>query len=91
LSAGFLEASRLNWCEYDQSVDFLESLGEAYADIVHTNGMLDRAEERHSDPARQAALKSLEGVKGSVSKLKDKVAEKTESRRQGGAIDVRLA
>ena len=45
LNSDFLESSRLAWCECDSRVTFLALLSNAYRDIVHTNGMLDRLEE----------------------------------------------
>jgi hypothetical protein len=78
----FLEKARLAIFGYDEDVGFLETLTNAYRDVLHTNDMIDRHERAVISQSRVAegihgsVLASMQGVSNSVSALKAKLAEK---------------
>jgi hypothetical protein len=57
LNSDFIERSRLALFEYDEDACFLEALTNAYRDIVHTNGMLDRLEKWQTECRKRANSK----------------------------------
>lgn len=78
LNSDFFAQSRLVLFAYDKDVVFLQSLTNAFRDIVHTNDMLDRFERMAPNhlsfaPNTQA---SLSGVHNSILSLKQIIEKK---------------
>ena len=72
----FLEKSRLVIFAYDEDTHFLETLTNAYRDVVHTNDMIDRHERLAASNQTEGAttfvanvLASMEGVGNSINAL----------------------
>jgi hypothetical protein len=70
----FLEKARMVIFSYDEDRDFLETLTNAYRDVVHTNDMIDRHERsvmnnRETTGIHGSVLASMQGVSNSVSLL----------------------
>ena len=78
MNSDFLEQARLAIFSFDVDESFLESLTNAYRDIVHTNDMLNRFEKKveNRNMIQGNTLASMNGVKNSVSALKEKVSQK---------------
>lgn len=78
MNTDFIEKARLQLFCYDEDIDFLECVTNAYRDIVHTNDMLERLERMFFEgKAYQTILPnikaSMQGVNNSVNNLKSKV------------------
>ena len=74
----FLEKARMVIFGYDGDVGFLETLTNAYRDVVHTNDMLDRHESavmnnRETTGIHGSVLSSMQGVSNSLKALKEQV------------------
>ena len=78
MNEDFLEESRLKFFAFDKDLAFLESLTNAYRDIVHTNAMLDRFEKMAPNhaPFQPNVQASMKGVGSSISCLKCKVEQR---------------
>jgi hypothetical protein len=78
MNSDFVESARLAIFNYERDLVFLESLTNAYRDIVHTNEMLERL-ERHEDrdAFRPNASASMDGVERSVQALQALINQKT--------------
>lgn len=71
LNYDYLEQARVKIIMYESDLVFLEILTNAYRDIVHTNGMLDRLEEdvsKHKNLIGNTQA-SIDGVRNSVKAL----------------------
>lgn len=75
LNYDYIQSSRFKIIEFENDINFLEILTNAYRDIEHTNGMLDRLEYtfKPGDPFINNVIASLKGVRASIKKLKEKL------------------
>ena len=70
MNSDFVESARLAIFNYERDLEFLESLTNAYRDIVHTNEMLERLERSDNPEAfRSNASASMDGVERSIQAL----------------------
>ncbi len=77
LNYDYLQNARLKILEFDTDINFLEILTNAYRDIDHTNGMLDRLEQYGLNcPFIENVKGSLIGAKNSVLSLNKTVDNK---------------
>jgi len=78
MNSDFIEQARLAIFNFERDADFLESLTNAYRDIVHTNEMLNRYENKTENRNSMLSniLASMTGVKNSVNDLKTKTEKK---------------
>lgn len=80
LNQDYLQSSRFKIIEFDSDLDFMEILTNAYRDIDHTNGMLDRLEFSLASGNFFIGnvRASLFGVQSSIKKLKESLDKKLE-------------
>jgi uncharacterized membrane protein YgaE (UPF0421/DUF939 family) len=73
LNEDYIKSLRFKLLEFENDITFLEVITNAFRDIEHTNGMLDRLEEnfKPGDKSINNVIGCLDGVKTSVEKLKD--------------------
>ncbi|MFA5994240.1 MAG: hypothetical protein WC823_04745 [Parcubacteria group bacterium] len=78
LNEDYIKSLRFKLLEFENDITFLEVITNAFRDIEHTNGMLDRLEEnfKPGDKSINNVIGCLDGVKSSVEKLKDSLRYK---------------
>jgi hypothetical protein len=75
LNHDYLEQARIRIVDFESDISFIESLTNAYRDVVHTNEMLNRLESNfEKSPNSIANVKaSMDGVKNSIQALNTKL------------------
>lgn len=81
LTPGFLEAAILAWREFNEEADFFQLLSRAYANVVHTNKMLDAfasisGVQERVEASKQPVLSSLSTTFQSIQALQLLVTKK---------------
>lgn len=71
LNHDYLEQARIKIIEYESDLEFLETLTNAYRDVVHTNDMLDRLEKDFATRPQVIGnvIASVKGVRASMTNL----------------------
>jgi hypothetical protein len=93
LNHDFLEKARMAIFGYDVDAGFLETLTNAYRDVVHTNDMIERHEQavmnnRDTAGIHGSVLASMQGVNNSVEALRVKLSEKLKTNQELAVPDI---